>query len=117
MISQIGIEAMEFYAAIGYYSQERLARGKFTIDVYIGVDTELAAKADDLNSTINYEKVYDLCADLMKKEYDLIETVAHEMAEAIKSTWPDIIELTVRVSKWNPPLPGSILRTFVEVKK
>ena len=115
-MSQIGIEGMEFYAAIGYYSQERLARGKFTIDVHIDVDTGLAARNDDLNSTINYEKVYDICAKLMQNEYDLIETVAHKVAHEIKSVWPDIKEVWVRVSKWNPPLPGAISRTFAEVR-
>lgn len=116
MESRIGLEGMEFYAAIGYYSQERLARGRFTIDVEIEADTSVAANQDDLSATINYESVYDLCAAHMEGEYDLIETVAHEIGLAIKSKWPDIKEVWIRVSKWNPPLAGPISRTFAEIK-
>lgn len=116
MLSRIGLEGMEFYAAIGYYAQERMVRGRFTVDLEITVDTGIAAKRDDLSATVNYEKVYALCAACMKKEYDLIETVAQKIGETVKSEWPDIKEVKVCVSKWNPPLAGPISRTFAEIK-
>lgn len=116
-MSRIGLEGMEFYAAIGYYAHERLAPGRFTLDVQIEIDTALAAREDNLSKTVNYEKVYALCESIMEDEYDLIETVASKIAQCIKSEWPDIIEVWVRVSKWNPPLAGPISRTFAETKQ
>jgi dihydroneopterin aldolase len=115
-MSLIAIEGMEFYASIGYYSEERMARGKFSVDAYIDLDTSVAAGSDALQDTVNYERLYDICAEKMKGEYDLIETVAHEIAQVIISQWPHIEKVKIRVVKWNPPLPGSVNRTFVEIE-
>lgn len=115
-MNRIGLEGMEFHSAIGYYSQERLARGRFTVDATIDVDTKKAAESDDLKATVNYEEIHHICSHFMNKEYDLIETVAYDIALAIKKKWVNIKVVWIRVSKWNPPLAGSTKRTFTEIK-
>lgn len=112
----IAIEGMEFYSAIGYYQQEKNIKGRFTVDVYVDVSLEAAAIADDLNKTLNYELIYQFCQEIMHEEFDLLETAALQMLKKIKDSWPDIDNVRVRVSKWDPPLKGPSRRTYVELE-
>ena len=112
----IVLEGMEFRSSIGYYQEERNLKGRFSVDVKIWTDLSDSGLSDDLNETINYETVYKFCDNIMSGEYDLLETVAHLIAKEIKNQWPYINKVLVRVSKWNPPLPGKVQRSYVEIE-
>lgn len=113
----IVLEGMRFRSSIGYYQEERNLRGDFTVDVMIWTDLSEPGISDDLNETINYETVFKFCDTIMSGEYDLLETVGHLIAREIKNQWPHINKVKVRVSKWNPPLPGKVGRAYVEIEK
>lgn len=112
----IAIEAMQFYSHHGYYKEEQVLGGKYTVDVYMQVDFEDASSDDDLSKTINYEKVFAITKKEMEAHSKLIEHVCKRILDAILMTFPNVTSLKVRVSKFNPPLKGNVERVFVELE-
>ncbi|MCS6818547.1 MAG: dihydroneopterin aldolase [Chitinophagales bacterium] len=112
----IAIEGMQFYAHHGYHKEEQILGGKYTVDIYITADLTEAAQNDDLQKTINYEKVYAITRGEMEKHSKLVEHVCQRIASAVKNNFPQIEKLRVRVSKFQPPLKGNVERVFYEME-
>lgn len=110
----IAVEGMQFYAHHGYYKEEQVLGGKYTVDVYMTTDFTEAGTTDDLRKTINYENVYSITKSEMENHAKLIEHVCQRIAQSIQKTFPSITHLKVRVSKYHPPLKGNVERVYVE---
>ena len=57
----IALEGVHFYAYHGFYEEEQIIGNNFILDVYVEANTGLAARTDDLFSTVNYETIYRIC--------------------------------------------------------
>ena len=111
----VALEGMEFYARHGYYEEERVIGNKYSVDVYITTDFTEAANEDKLDGTINYERVYEIVAEVMNIDALLLEHLAGKMIRSIKSEFPQASSVKVRVSKYNPPIKGLCHRASVEL--
>lgn len=111
----VALEGMEFYARHGYYEEERIIGNKYSVDVFITVDFSLAAAEDKLEGTINYERVYEMVAEVMSIDALLLEHLAGKMIKAIKKEFKAAQEVRVKVSKYNPPIKGLCQRASVEL--
>jgi dihydroneopterin aldolase len=80
----IAIEGLQFYAHHGYYKEEQVLGGKYTVDIYMQVNTEEASATDDLKKTINYEEVYRLTKAEMEIHSKLIEHVCQRILSRLK---------------------------------
>ena len=109
------LEGMEFYAHHGYYEEERKIGGKYSVDVKLELDVDLAANEDKLEGTINYEKVYELISTVMSEEVALLEFLANRIIKILKSKFPDVKKIWVKVGKYNPPIKGLCHRAVVEL--
>ena len=112
----IGVEGLQFYSHHGYYKEEQVLGGKYVVDIYLDVDLTEAAATDQLTKTINYEQIYQLTKIEMEAHSKLIEHVCKRILDAIKSQFPNVSYIKVRVSKHNPPLKGNVERVFVELE-
>ena len=115
-MGQVSLEGMEFYARHGYYEEERIIGNKYSVDVHIETDFTEAAAADKLEGTINYEKVYELVAEVMKIDAMLLEHLAGKMIKSIKHSFPEVHSVEVVVSKYNPPIKGLCQKASVRMK-
>ena len=115
-MGQIAIEGMQFYAHHGYYKEEQVLGGKYTVDVYLQLNFDTAAQNDQLDATINYEAVYQLVKAEMEVHARLIEHVCQRISDRIRAAFPAIATLKVRVSKHHPPLKGHVDRVFIELQ-
>ncbi len=113
----IALEGMEFRAHIGYYQEERKLKGRFVVDVYVECGVKGAAEKDDLKGTVNYENLYQIADTVMKEGCDLLEYAAERIILQIGDRFDEVENALVRVSKLNPPLPGKVTRSFVELEK
>ena len=113
-MGKILIEGMEFYSYHGCFVEEQIVGNKFTVDVIIDYNIELAAETDELNETINYQSVFMLVKKEMAIKSKLLENVSKRIADSIKESFPKINQLKVKVSKINPPLGGQIQKVTVE---
>lgn len=113
----IAVEGMRFYANHGYYKEEQVLGGQYTVDVYLRVDFAEAAKSDDLDFTVNYEQVYAIVKGEMETRSKLIEHVGKRILDSIKTDIPYLTNVKVRISKLNPPLNGDLTRVYVELEE
>lgn len=115
-MSLIAIEGMQFYAYHGYYKEEQVLGGKYTVDIYMNVEVNEASLTDNLEKTINYEEVYKITKAEMEQRSKLIEHVCVRIAQKVKNNFTQIQSLKVRVSKFQPPLKGNVERVFFETE-
>ena len=112
-MGRIALEGMEFYGHHGYYVDER-KRGKiYIIDVLVESDIKKSGVSDELDDTINYEVIYDICKTEMSEPKHLIEKVASSIAHQIQDKYPEIEKMEVKVRKLSPDLGGPVNNAHV----
>jgi 7,8-dihydroneopterin aldolase/epimerase/oxygenase len=107
-MAYIKLEGISFYAHHGYYTHERTRGNNYLVDVNVEMDIEASALHDDLHETVNYETIYQICADVMEHPCKLIETVAWRIAHAIRKSFPQLETIEVIVHKIAPELGGPV---------
>ncbi len=113
----IRIRNMTFYGYHGVDAEERRLGGRFSLDVELYLDLRPAGETDDLHQTVDYKAVYDLVRRVHDgKAYQLLEALAHEVAQAILSEFA-VQEVVLRVRKHSVPLQGLIDYTEVEIRR
>jgi dihydroneopterin aldolase len=111
----VSLEGIEFFAHHGYYGDERKIGNKYSVDVKLELNVDLAAREDKLEGTVDYEQVYQLISEVMSKEAALLEYLANQIIELLKSKFPQVKKVWVTVSKYNPPIQGLCHRAVVEL--
>jgi 7,8-dihydroneopterin aldolase/epimerase/oxygenase len=97
-----------FYARHGVTQEEHRLGGRYEVDVAMDVDFGEAAREDDLEKTVDYERVYGLVSDIVTgNSFYLIERLAYLITEAILDAFEMIDRVEVTVRKINPPVGGS----------
>ncbi len=107
----IALEGMRFYAFHGVYEAEQTLGTEFIVDVH--VKTKMT-KDDNIEGTINYETIFQICRLEMETPRKLIETVVNGIIVRMKYQFANMQALRVRVRKLNPPLGGAVYCSSVE---
>jgi len=102
----IELEGMEFHSFHGCLPRERESGNRFIVDLSARCPMGQSAHSDNLDDTCDYSVLYDIVASQMSQASNLLEHVAARIIAAIQSRYPQIQEITVRVSKQNPPVSG-----------
>lgn len=96
----------------GVFAHEKRDGQDFLVDLTVWADLAAAARTDDLADTLDYGALAQQAADVVAgPSRDLIETVAHEIAEAVLSGDPRVRSVQVRLHKPSAPIP----LTFADV--
>lgn len=108
MADKIRLRNMVFYGYHGAFAAEKEIGQRFEVDVEITTDLVSPARADDVELAINYVDLYTIVKDVVEeKEFNLIESMAGEIAQQILSSH-DVDEVLVRVRKPAVPIGGLI---------
>ncbi len=107
-MSTIAIEGMEFFAYHGCFKEEQVIGTKFSIDLFLKVNTNEAEKSDKLEDTVNYQAVYQLVKEEMESKSNLLEHVSRRILESIREAFPQIDSAKIKIRKLNPPLGGKM---------
>ncbi len=119
----ISLEGMRFRAHHGLYEEERILGNDFILDVFIDTNIEHAQTVlehdiEKMTNTVNYEIVYDICRFEMGKPQKLLETVIQEIIYKLKRHFTNMLMVTVKLRKANPPLGGQVEYAIVtEIKR
>ena len=82
MTDELALTGLECWGHHGVFEHERRDGQRFVIDLVLGVDTAAAAASDDLSATVDYGSLaLSVKAVVEKDPVDLIETLAHRIAE------------------------------------
>jgi len=107
-----------FYAYHGVLSDEQTLGGKFEVDVELHADLARGARMDDLQQTVNYERVYDAIKQLvLGKKYRLLEALAETIADGLLMEFKKVQKVVVRVRKPSAPVKGVIDYVEVEIAR
>jgi len=112
------VKGMQFYGYHGVFAEENKLGQKFGVDLELKLDLEQAALTDDLNYTINYADLHALTKTIVEgKPYKLIEALAGGIATQLLEAYTMINEVTVRVTKPNPPFDIHFDGVTIELRR
>lgn len=117
MKGTIELTGMKFHSPIGCFENEKTEGNDMVVDFCCEYDIERAAASDNLEDTLDYGSIYDIVAEQMALECNLLENAAGRIAGAISAKHPEICHFTVRVSKHNPPVQGEAEWSTVTINK
>jgi dihydropteroate synthase len=105
MRDRIILEGLRVDAMIGVYPHEERVHQRLDIDVVVETDMARAASDDDVRHTIDYDVVARIARErVQSRHHRLIETLAHDIAEALLTAFVDQTDaVTVRIKK-----PGAV---------
>ena len=101
----IQLKNLAFYARHGLLPEEAQLGQRFYVDVQVVLSPELDIAADSPEQTVNYVELYaELNRIFTGRRYNLIESCAHAVAQALLDTFDHINEVTVQVRKPSVPV-------------
>lgn len=115
-MAMIEIEGMEFYAFHGHFEVEKVAGNRFLVNLKIDTDCSKAGQSDRLEDTLDYQKAYLAVKEEMAIPSNLLEHVAQRIINRLKTEFPEIRKVAVKVSKMNPPMGGPIEKVSLSME-
>jgi len=106
MVGKIELKGMRFFARHGVYEAERIEGNDFIVDFSGETDLTAASESDDLNDTVDYQKIQRIIASEMEVPSSLLEHVAGRIIRRLQVEIPQLLHVSVSISKMNPPLPA-----------
>ncbi|MCL2366180.1 MAG: 2-amino-4-hydroxy-6-hydroxymethyldihydropteridine diphosphokinase [Oscillospiraceae bacterium] len=117
-MDKINIKNLEVYAYHGVYPEEKKRGQVFVISAVLYTDLSAAGKTDDLTKTLDYGEISrQIKSFVMESQFDLIETVAQQLAERLLLQYPTLDKVWLEIKKPNAPLELSLETVSVEVER
>ena len=113
----IRLSGLSFYGYHGATAAEKETGRVFEVDCELEVDLAEAGRTDQLADTIDYRQAYDVIKETVEgRAFSLVEGLASHLAAQILERFP-VYRVTLRVRKMNPPIPGQIKSSEVELTR
>jgi dihydroneopterin aldolase len=118
LVDKIYISKMEFYGYHGVFPEENKLGQRFVVDLSVSVDLKRAGETDQLEYSVNYGELFSVCQQIVEgKPFKLVETVAEQIAGVILKDFSLVSEVTVKVIKPDPPIPGHYQSVAIEITR
>lgn len=111
---KVALQGIRFFAYHGFYPEEQILGNEFIVDI----ETELEVFGhgdDDLNNTVNYERLFEIASAEMIIPRKLLETVAHGILKQIRHEFLAVKSIRVSIKKLNLPVKGEIGNSLIEL--
>lgn len=115
MKTKVAIKGAEFYAFHGFYEEERKAGNTFIIDAEVEIKS-FDSYDDNINDTVNYEDIFNICKDEMGHTRKLLETVVFRILSRFRDTFENMVSAKVRLEKIGPQLGGKVEKSVIEME-
>ncbi|SOD13032.1 dihydroneopterin aldolase [Pedobacter xixiisoli] len=109
----VALRDVRCHALHGFYPEEHLIGCIFMVD--IEVTFEPNDDTENLDKTVNYEVLNKIILSEMANTQKLLETVVKNILDTVKKSYPFILTAKVGIRKMNPPMPGQIGHSFVQL--
>lgn len=114
----IRIDNLEVYAYHGVYDEEKEKGQYFYVNAELYTNTRKAGMNDDLDASTNYGTVCDFIHDFMTKHtYDLVETVAEQLAQALLLEFKLVKSVLLEIRKPHAPIEKEFESVSVEIER
>ncbi|WP_338752574.1 dihydroneopterin aldolase [Bacillus sp. FJAT-52991] len=117
-MDKIYVTGMEFYGYHGVFPEENKLGQRFRVDATLDVSLQQAGETDQLEYTVNYAEVYQICKDITEgPPLKLVESIAEKIAAALLNKLSAVQACTIKVIKPDPPIPGHYQHVAVEITR
>lgn len=117
-MDRIKILDLEVFAKHGNNPEEKILGQKFYISVDLFCDIKNAATTDNISDTTNFSSVIKFISEFTKKNnYNLIETLAENLAQEILLCFDYIKEIELEIKKPFAPVELSLKNISVNIKR
>ena len=113
---QVALCDARFFAYHGYYAEEQVSGNEFTVDIRVEFNRSEALTTEQLQQTVNYEKLYEIAKSEMEKPRKLLESVVETLLHRVRTEFPFLSTITVGITKHNPPFGGDRSNAYVELR-
>jgi len=118
MADLIEIKGIKSFGYHGVFESENIAGQDFYVDVVLELDLTRASVSDDVNDTVNYAQITDLVVEeIIGERVALIEKLASRIIDRIKSSYPQIMAVSVTVHKPQAPVNAQVSDISVTIKQ
>ena len=107
MNDQLTISTIEAWTHIGVPDLERAQKQRLLVSITFTLDTQQAGKNDDVNASINYDRIVQDIEEICRTERKTIECFAEDTANTMLQTY-NPIAVNVTVQKFALPNTGGI---------
>lgn len=113
---RLAVRGIEFLGRHGVHPREQEEGHRFTVDVEVVGLLQRATVSDQLGDTVDYDRLVALVRDInTSRRFNLIESFAGAIADALIEDFPRINEACVRVFKHRPILLPDVAAAEAEV--
>ena len=105
MADQINVNGIKAFGYHGVLPHEAVEGQEFIVDLALSLDLSAASRSDNLDETVNYADLAQIVHDnIVGERVQLIERLAGQIADQIKSSYPQIDSISVTVHKPYAPV-------------
>lgn len=112
-IRTVGLESVQFNAAIGLHPEEKILGNNFLVDFEVAFKNAKQHDTQNIEDTINYSHLYTILENEFAQTADLLETVAHNILDQTLLNYPFLRSIKIKIKKLNPPINAQIANAFV----
>ena len=115
---KIHLNDMVFYGYHGVHPEERKLGQRFIVNMCIETNPDHDKNIKHLEDTVDYTKVYEIIRHIMEeREFFLLEVCANTLLESILDSFPEIINVNIKIQKPSVPISGSLSSVEVEMER
>jgi dihydroneopterin aldolase len=117
-IMQVKLEQVNFYAYHGLYPAEAKIGGQFLVDLTVAysIQDETTTSINSLLTSVDYVSLYTIVKERMSIPTALLETVVMDIVASIRSLFPQVNLIEIKLTKIQPPIPGMQGNTAVQFR-
>ncbi len=117
-MDKIIIKGLKVFAYHGVNLEEKADGQNFVVDIIAYCSVSRAGRTDDLDYTVSYAKILKTAVRVMTEgKYDLLERVAHRVAEQILNDFAPIERIDVCLKKPEAPINADFDYVAVEISR
>ncbi|MBC1376047.1 dihydroneopterin aldolase [Listeria sp. FSL L7-0091] len=117
-MDKIYLNELVFYGYHGVLAEETKLGQTFRVSLILGLSTKKAGMSDSVEDTVSYAEVYETVKEIVEgKPFKLIEALAEKISIEVLAGYPLLEEVTVKLIKPNPPIPGHYDSVAVEIER
>lgn len=111
----VHLKELKFHAHHGLYQGEEKTGGPFEVNLSVWYQPE--GRITSIKQTINYVLLFEIVKQRMMQKSSLIETVAEDICDTIRSRFPVITEIKIDIYKCSPPIENFTGKTGITLHK
>lgn len=117
-MDKIIVKGLKVFAYHGVNPEEKVDGQNFVADITAYRSVEKAGRTDNLNDTVSYSKMLKTAVRVLTEDkYDLLERVAHRVAEQVLTEYESIERIDVCIKKPEAPIKADFDYVAVEISR